>query len=142
VAAGRHQLRLGVRVIAFYVIVFGCLLMTDLGETNSTLGKFLVIGVSAVFLIIGGGLLLGWRWVWIPAFLLSVGGIVLSLPLVSGPQDITLLGLAPFVFFGVLVPSICLLCLLLTPSTLRWFRGKGVDAGGTSFPPDVPARSS
>jgi len=83
------------------------------------------VGTSAVLIVTGFGLVLGAKWSWPLALVLSVAFVILGVYLSLQPGDITSPGASQIVGVGVLlIPGALFLWALLTPSSRRWFRDR------------------
>ena len=83
------------------------------------------VGTSAVLVVTGLGLVLGARWSWPLALVLSVAFIVLGVYLSAQPGDITSPGATQFIGTVVLaIPGALFLWALLMRSSRRWFRDR------------------
>ncbi len=96
------------------------------------------VGTSAVLVVTGLGLVLGAKWSWPLALVLSVAFIVLGVYLSAQPGDITSPGATQFIGTVVLViPGTLFLWALLMRSSRRWFRERpgrpGVPLGRRSL---------
>ena len=94
------------------------------------------VGTSAVLIVAGFGLVLGARWSWPLALVLSVGFIILGAYLAAQPGDITSPGATQFIGTVVLIiPGALFLWALLMRRSRRWFRDRpGPAAGDTPSP--------